>query len=238
MSLRPPWRFIVFLSLAVVLLVACRQATDSGEDTFLLTPRPTVVIVTAEGPYYEPFDAVGGWLTGAGGRSTGAVLDGEYFLSIREADLVAWTYQQRIFGDGVYQVDSRLVTGPEASAFGLIFLAPSDFSSFYYAVITGDGRFDVGYCQDICREQKSLVDGFLLAYAILPNNQTNRLQVELDAGTMTFSVNGVPVSQISGLAYDAPGLVGFIGESSPHGGFQAAFDNLRITESNTVSPGE
>jgi hypothetical protein len=72
----------------------------------------------------------------------------------------------------------------------------------------------------------------MLAHTILTGNQVNHMQVELDSGQMTFSINGAPVSQLSGLSY-SQGLVGLIGESSPYGGFQASFDNLQIVEEVT-----
>ena len=96
-------------------------------------------------------------------------------------------------------------------------------------MITGDGRFDIGYCDDGCTIQESLIGGFTLSYAILSDNQANHLLVELENGVLTFIINGVPVSQLSGLSYTY-GLAGLIGESAQHGGFQAVFDNVYIEE--------
>jgi len=192
-------------------------------------PRPTVIVVTASGPYYTSFDEVEDWLVGVGPHSQGRVENGQYILRIDEPRTLAWANQKRAFGDGVYEVDATLLGGAEASAFGLLLLGTSDLSTFYYCIVTGDGRYDVGFCEDYCKKQQSLVGGFTLAYSILTGNQTNHLRVELDDGQLRFLVNGVPVAQVKELTY-TKGLVGLIGESGPYGGLEAAFDNLHVVE--------
>ncbi len=194
-----------------------------------MPPHPTVIVVTASGPYYTSFDDAGDWLVGVGPHSRGHVENGQYILSIDEPRTLAWVNQTRAFGDGVYEVDATLLGGAEASAFGLLLLGSSDLSTFFYCTITGDGRYDVGRCEEYCKKQESLVGGFALAYSILTGNQTNHLRVELDDGQLRFLVNGVPVALVKDLDY-TKGLVGFIGESGTYGGLEAAFDNLQIVE--------
>ena len=214
----------VLLYLAVI-VTACSE--PEVETTPMPTPRPTVIVVTASGPYYETFDAPDDWLFGDGTISQGQVVDGQYRLNINEPSMLAWTHQKQAFGDGIYEVDAVLSRGPEASAFGLLLLGSSDLRSFFYCVITGDGRYDIGYCEDGCDVQESLIGGFTLAYTILTGYQTNHLRVELDSGQLTLIINGAPVSQIRNLSYK-DGLVGLFSESSPYGGFEAVFDNLHI----------
>jgi hypothetical protein len=208
---------------AAVALAAC------GERVPSTPPRPTVVVITAEGPYFTGFDTAGEWLVGGGGSSHGVVQDGVYVLGVEQPDWMAWTRQPRAFGDGVYEVDARLASGAEGSAFGLLLLGSSDLRSFFYCMITGDGRYDVGYCEDACRTQESLTGGFTLGYPILTNGEFNRLRVELQSDELTFIVNGSPLTQVGGLEY-GEGLVGLIGESGPYGGFEAEFDNLQVVE--------
>ncbi len=223
---------LFFLLIGVVLFCfalvfsSCSEPEETAA-TIIPTPRPTVIVVTASGPYYETFDDAGDWLSGSGTISQGQVVDGQYHLNIGEPGMLAWTHQQRAFGDGVYEVEAALTRGPEASAFGLLLLGSSDLNSFFYCMITGDGRYDIGYCEDGCDVQESLIGGFTLAYTILTGYQTNHLRVELDSGQLTFIVNGAPVSQLRNLTY-SDGLVGLVGESSPYGGFEAVFDNLHI----------
>lgn len=203
-------------------LTACRAEPEA-------TPRPTVIVITASGPYVATFDEAGDWLIGDSEHSRGRIEDGRYILTLLSPSHLAWANQQRTFGDGVYEVEATLLSGPEASGFGLLLLGSNDVGSFLYCMITGDGRYDIGYCQDGCRVQESLIGGYTLAYTILPGNQTNFLRVELNDGELTFLVNGAPIGQVKGLNYTS-GLVGLIGESSPYGGFEAAFDNLHVTE--------
>lgn len=217
------------VSLAALVLLAVALSGCAASDVPPTPPRPTVIVVTASGPYFTGFDEADDWLVGDSERSQGQVVEGSYRLRIKEPEYLAWTHQTRAFGDGVYEVDATLLSGAEASAFGLLLLGSSDLRSFFYCMITGDGRYDVGYCENGCRKQESLTDGFTLSYAILTGNQTNRLRVELVDGVLTFLVNGTPVSQVTGLDY-AEGLVGFIGESAQYGGFEAAFDNLQVVE--------
>jgi hypothetical protein len=228
--MRPSTRIhllIVAATLALGLgLTACGFVFSQGESPPL---RPTVIVITAAGPYFAAFDEPGDWLVGEGAGSQGRVEEGRYLLSIAESNTLAWTHQQRIFGDAVYEVEATLLHGAEASGFGLLLLGSSDLRSFLYCTITGDGRYDVGYCDNGCETQESLIGGYKLAPAILPDNQTNHLRVELAAGELTFIVNGASVSHVKDLTY-TEGLLGLVGESSAFGGMEVAFDNLRVSE--------
>jgi hypothetical protein len=212
------------MAVPAICLTGCNLPLDPGPP-----PRSTVIVITAEGPYATGFDDPADWLIGETEISDGRVEDGEYLLAIKQPSVLAWTHQQRVFSDGVYEFDARLDSGPEASGFGLLLLGSSDLSSFLYVMITGDGRYDVGTCADSCDEQQSLIGGYTLAYSILSNNQSNHLRLELANGTLNLTINGAPVSAVQGLTY-SEGLVGFVGESSPYGGFVAAFDNLQVIE--------
>ncbi len=212
------------LALAVMFGVAGCIPTEPT-----IPPRPTVIVITAEGPYFTGFDDPTGWLVGGGSASEGQIVDGRYLLTVTRPDTLAWTHQQRSFGDGVYEVEAALISGAEASAYGLLLLGSSDVGSFIYCMITGDGRYDIGYCEEGCQRQESLIGGFTLAYAIRTGGATNYLRVELNDGQLNFAVNGTAVSQVTNLTYNE-GLVGLVGESSHFGGFQAAFDNLSVVE--------
>src|SRR5574341_1512795 len=125
----------------------------------------------------------------------------------------------------------------EASSFGILLVAATDLSSFLYILITGDGRYDISVCSQTCQDQQSLIGGYQLSYAIIPGSVVNHIRAELRSGTLNLFVNGTPVSTVPGLIY-GEGLFGFIGESSQYGGFEAAFDNLQVTEflEPTASP--
>ena len=212
------------------LITACSSSADeqpTPEPTAI--PRPTVVVITAAGPYSTAFEDTGDWLVGESDSGGGRIEDGRYILGVDEAFTLGWSHQQRAFGDAIYEIEANLERGSEASGFGFLLLGSSDMSSFMYAMITGDGRFDIGYCADSCATQESLIGGYTLAPTILVNNQVNYLRVELSQGSLTFSVNGAAVSQINDLEYEK-GLLGLIAESARFGGMEAAFDNLRVTE--------
>jgi hypothetical protein len=216
---------------ALLLGVGCGDHTATALPTPM--PHPTVIVITAEGPYFTQFDDAGDWLVGETDGSAGQVHDGEYFLAVKKPHALAWASQPRIFGEGVYEVNARLVSGPEASGYGLLLMAASDLSAFFYVEITGDGRYDVGTCIQSCTQQQSIIGGYKLAPAILTDNQANHLKVTLHAGQLTLEVNGAAISQVQGLVYSR-GVVGLIGESSQFGGFEAAFDNLSVVESQPV----
>ena len=221
---------LIFMLLAVT-LAAC--GTEAQNPT--LPPRPTVIVVTASGPYSTGFDDEGEWLVGEDSLTAGRVFEGRYWLSVAVPTYLAWTNQPREFGEGMYEVEARLVSGPEASAFGLILLASPDMRSFYYAMITGDGRFDIGQCLEGCQTQESLIGGLTLAYPILTGNETNFLRVVFRDGELRLDVNGAPAGQVQGIETET-GLLGFIGESGHYGGFEANFDNLRVTEDQETEP--
>lgn len=217
---------------AAILLTACNYPLDDPGPP----PRPTVIVITATGPYYEGFDdPESGWLLGDAPNSTGRIEDGMYYLAIKKASTLVWTNQQRVFGDGVYEVDATFVSGPESSAYGLLLLGTRNMASFVYVMITDDGRYDIGTCDQSCDKQESIIGDYTLAYAIRPGDEGNHLRVELAEGTLSLVINGAPVSTIQGFQQE-PGLLGFIGESGQYGGFEAAFDNLQVVEEGYELP--
>lgn len=218
-------------------LVAWLSSACSADPTATPTPppRPTVIVITAAGPYITLFDEPQDWLLGDSDVSAGRIVNGEYILSIKKPQQLAWANQPRVFGDGIYEVDARLSSGPEASGFGLLMMGSNDLSSFLYILITGDGRYDVGYCDQNCAKQESLIGEYKLAPAILVDNQTNHIKIELKEGSLALTVNGAALSQIQGLTYGR-GVVGVIGESSQYGGFEAGFDNLSVVETQPLPP--
>lgn len=215
---------ILTTGVVALLLAACAPLATPSPP-----PRPTVVVVTAIGPYSTTFDDPGTWLVGEAGSSSARIENGRYILAITESGRLAWTHQDRVFGDAIYEMEATLIHGAEASGFGFLLLGSSDLNSFIYAMITGDGRYDIGYCKDACQTQDSLIGGYTLSPIILPDNQTNHLRVELQDGQLRFVVNGATISQINDLQYE-PGLLGLIGETPQFGRMEAAFDNLRVTE--------
>ncbi len=219
---------LLLLPLIVALVTSC--SADSTPP-----PHPTVIVITAAGPYIAQFDDPQDWLLGETDTSWGRLVDGEYVLTIKKPRQIAWANQTRTFGDGIYEVDARLSSGPEASGFGMLMIGSSDLSAFLYVMITGDGRYDVGFCDQSCAREESLIGGYKLAPAILVDNARNHIKVELKEHTLTLIINGASVSQVQNLSYGR-GVVGIVGESSQYGGFEAAFDNLSVVELQPIPP--
>ncbi|MCC6905185.1 MAG: hypothetical protein IT326_05020 [Anaerolineae bacterium] len=223
-------RLALVLGLALV-LSGCAAPGPASLQASSPDASPTVIVLTEAGPYFDRFNDAGNWLIGTASDSAGRVEEGRYILSIVKPSTLAWVNQQRAFGEGVYEMEATRLSGPEASAYGLLLMSSVDMKSFYYCMITGDGRYDVGLCQDGCARQESLIGGFKPGYTILTDDgATNRLRVEVGQTQITFIVNGAPISQIDNLQTRV-GLAGFIGESAPAGGFEVAFDNLSVETS-------
>ena len=70
--------------LPLLSLSACFFLSEATPVPTLPPPHPTVVVITAVGPYYTSFEGDGDWLVGAGPHSTGRVEEGRYLLSVRE----------------------------------------------------------------------------------------------------------------------------------------------------------
>lgn len=191
--------------------------------------RPTIVVTQGTGTYFNTFVSKGDWLTGQGAVSRGFIVDGEYHLAIDQAGTIAWSHNQTAFSTGVYSSDVRLVSGPEASAYGLLLLADSAMQSFIYFMITDDSRYDIGICENSCQEMTSFLDGFLFDDTI-EIGTTNTLLVSVEEASIIFSINGNPVRELRDYPVDI-GVVGFVGESTPFYGFEAAFDNIHIIPS-------
>lgn len=221
------YRLAVFLAAISTISTGCLAGQTV---TVTLPPRPTVIVVTAIGPYFDDFDEPGEWITGETLHSRGWIESGRYHMNILQPGYMVWSSQPRVFRDGIYEVETTFISGPESSGYGLLFMATADMSAFYYAIITGDGRYDVGFCRNNCETQQSLTEGYSPGFTILTTDgATNRLRIEISEGTLTFLINGAAATQIDGLTASS-GLAGLIGESSAAGGFEVAFDNFHVEE--------
>ena len=226
-------RHALTIAAALAVFVGLAACSSTPAPTATYSPPPTVIVITAEGPYQDTFDSGDGWLSGDSDNSAGQVHDGEYFLSVKKPRSLAWANEPRVFGDGVYEVNARLVSGPEASGFGVLLMGTSDLSAFFYVMVTDDGRYDVGYCEESCSKEQSVIGGYKLSAAILTDNQANHLRITLNKGQLSLEVNGAEVSVVPGLVYSR-GVMGFIGESDQYGGFEAAFDNFSVVETSPI----
>src|SRR5574337_622338 len=127
-------RISIVVSLwSLLLLAACTGSSTPPTPT----PHPTVIVITATGPYFAAFDDPGDWLIGSSATSEGKIFDGRYILTVKKPQTLAWANQTRTFGEGIYEVDTALSSGPEASGFGMLLMGANDLSSFFYVMITG-----------------------------------------------------------------------------------------------------
>jgi len=222
---------MILTLLTVPALAGCGSLL--GGPTPTSAPPPTVIVITAVGPYLATFDDPGDWLVGDSDNSLGEVHDGEYFLSVKKPRSLAWTDEPRIFGDGIYEVNARLVSGPEASGYGVLLMGSSDLSAFFYVMLSGDGRYDIGYCEETCGKEQSIIGGYKLSPVIQTDNQPNHLKITLSKGHLSLEVNGAAVGEVQNLVYSR-GVIGLIGESDQYGGFEAAFDNFSVVETSPI----
>lgn len=216
-----------------VILTSCSANQNAGQEML----RPTIEVTAGSGSYFMPFDINGDWFSGAGAASEGVTLNGEYHLTITQAGAIAWTHNRTSFAEGSYSVNVRLVNGPEASAFGFFVMADPAMDHFLYFIITADGRYDIGECQTECKTMESFLDGWVLEDSLKKGDAVNKLGMEIKSDSIIFSINEVPVQELSAYPISS-GIVGLIGESGPYYGFEAAFDNFQIIPPvlPTVSP--
>jgi hypothetical protein len=200
----------VLLVFTLLALSACQSAADTDL------------------PYLEPFDAPGQWSTGEDAYSIGQVVDGVYDFTVTESDISRWASAGRVFDDGVYTVEARVLEGPLDNGFGMIFRANPESGDFYLFKISADGYVWIGRYQGGAEDVTIVGDHWFESTAVQQGlNVTNILQVRAEAGNLIFFVNGQEVGRVTDDTF-ASGDVGLLVQALGQGGVRVAFDNLSV----------
>ena len=182
--------------------------------------------------YTTTFEAVDSWVVEERPDVSGRVDSGRYLLTVRDGAVPAtyWAAGGHSFGDASFEVEATQLTGALNSGYGLLIRVDEESGSFYALEVSADGFIWAGHCIDSCRAATPLLGSWWFPSTVVNQglNNTNRLRINADGGTLIFYVNDVEVGRALDERLDR-GDIAVMVETLGAGGATVAFDNLSVT---------
>jgi hypothetical protein len=181
--------------------------------------------------YHERFDETGPW--GVYGtlnpEGAGMVDEGAYYMTMPTAWRSLWSLADgERFADGRYSVEVTQIDGPLWNGHGLIWRA-EEKGSFYFFLISGDGRYAAGYCVNDCAgAEYKFSQGWQSSDAVHTGlDAVNTLAVYAAGEHLDFYINDQLVIQTDDPKF-ARGEIGLMLETYDEGDALVMFDNFRV----------
>jgi hypothetical protein len=190
--------------------------------------------VASQTLYWETFDAQGDWGGGRMGSGNSTVADATFTngvmrFSVFEPESLYWSTAEENFGDGLYEVETKAVSGTLDNGYGMLIRFNDD--DFYMFQISSDGYAWAGAYQDGGQVVRHLSgeDGWIKSDAINQGlGATNVIQVRAVGDEFTFMVNDQPVLVERDSTVRQGNIAVFV-ETFDEGDVVIEFDNFRVS---------
>lgn len=185
-----------------------------------------------ESGYEETFDNAREWELEDDQGVRGSVVDDTLHLTIDLPESLYYTTMgRRNMEDGVFEVDVTPVAGSAESAYGLVFRATPNATDFYYFLISVDGFYSIGGCQNGCLDGDliRIADNMWTQSELIQTglNATHTLRVDAVGEQLTYYINGQQLGQFSNATLPK-GDIGILLQTFDSAA-TVSFDNLRFT---------
>lgn len=151
---------------------------------------------------------------------------GIYRFLVAAQNFNYWSTPKKRFTDTRVEVDTAKLGGPDSNRAGIVCRVNND--QFYFFVISSDGYYAVGRTNGL--------ESYLLGQdQMMPSSNIhtgvaiNHLRADCVGTTLTFYINGFPVSQVSDSTL-ASGDVGLIAGAFEEGGVDIIFDQFVVMQ--------
>jgi len=215
----------LFYPLAVLLLtLAC--ALPGGISGPTVEPTmPASGTVLLQDDFSSPFS---GWDQASAPQGVMDYDGGVYRFVVNAPDYNFWSTPGpvRQYTDTRVEVDTATLAGPDANRAGLVCRVTGE--QFYFFVISSDGYFAVGRTNGA---QSTLLgqDQMALSANIRTGLAVNHLRADCIGSTLTFFINGFPVSQVNDPVLTS-GEVGLLAGAFDEGGADVIFDQFIVMQ--------
>ncbi len=226
-----PW-LTLLLAVSLIMLAAPASATSGvvNEDS-----GPNVADVRVGTPdVSETFRRdKGTWTIGASDVSVSAIEDSMLTIIVAEADTLAWSPYDDVFGDFYVEVDTTHLDGPLDNEFGVMFRI-QDWDNFYIFAISSDGFYRLRkYVDD---EQEFVIQWTESEFIESGYENENRIGLLAVDDWIVLLVNDVEIERISDDSFTSGQIalaVGSLAEPGP----MIGFDNFRLWEASPQGGG-
>ena len=190
------------------------------------------VVGCSDASYLETFESVKAWEVEEYEGVKTDVVEERLHLTVDFPDSMFFaTAGRRNLENGLYQLEVEAVEGSAESAYGMIFRATPNATDFYYFLVSADGFYSVGGCQNGCKDGDLIRIGDNMwtgTEAIATGlNQKHTLAVQAIGDQLTYSINGTEIGQFNNTSL-AKGDIGVIVQTFDSSA-TVAFDNLSFT---------
>ncbi len=215
----------LFYPLAVLFLtLAC--ALPGGISVPTAAPTmPASGTVLLQDDFSSPFS---GWDQASVPQGVMDYDGGVYRFVVNAPDYNFWSTPGpvRQYTDTRVEVDTAALAGPAANRAGLVCRVTGE--QFYFFVISSDGYFAVGRTNGA---QSTLLgqDQMALSANIRTGLAVNHLRADCIGSTLTFFINGFPVSQVNDPVLTS-GEVGLLAGAFDEGGADVIFDQFIVMQ--------
>ncbi len=199
-----------------------------------VTPSPTITPSAAPGqreatPYQEPFNRDAEWHPRQEDQARVFVGSGALQIQIDAEGLqIGDINLNRTFADGIYEVETRQLSGNPNDRYGLVVRVSDETGDFYWFIVRGDGFAAAVYCTHACQDgMEPLIDWVPVRAIQQGLGAVNRLRVQARGMMFEYSVNDVYVGRFADTRL-LSGRVGVWAAALEPGGLAVAFDNLSV----------
>jgi hypothetical protein len=212
-----------------ILLISTACALSNGiSGPTVEPPVPASGTVLFQDDFSNPLS---GWDRGS---TSDGVMDydgGVFRILVNTPKALFWSAPGTQYTDSRTEVDTAKINGPDSNRAGLI--CRWDGKQFYLFMISADGYFAVGRAQ--------IVNGAMAEVTLLGQDQMvfssnintgmaiNHLRADCIGNTLTFYINGFPVSQVTDAAIPS-GESGLMGGAFEEGGVDIIFDQFIVMQ--------
>jgi Tol biopolymer transport system component/DNA-binding beta-propeller fold protein YncE len=178
--------------------------------------------------YEDDFaDVDSGWAVEEDKDYTQGYSDGEYQLAVHRKNYVVWTYAEleEPLDDFSLEVDAHQSHGALTNTLGIVIYQKQGEGIYHFFQITSQGSYSVRRLEG---DEWSPVASWTETEAINQGlGADNHLQLIRDGERISFYVNGVLVTDVTGIP-QAPVFVGLAAGAYHREGMEARFDNVKV----------
>jgi hypothetical protein len=217
----------LLLALSILLISTACALSNGISGPTVEPPVPASGTVLFQDDFSNPLS---GWDHVS---SSGGTMDydgGVYRFLINNSHFNYWSTPGKQYADVRIEVDTAKLEGPDSNRAGIVcrFQNVEGIPNFYFFAISSDGYYAVGRTRGL---ETVLLgqDQMAMSTNINTGMAINHLRADCIGNTLTFYVNGFPVSQVNDATLTS-GEVGLLAGTFDPGGVDIIFDQFIVMQ--------
>lgn len=173
-----------------------------------------------------------GWALYDSGTERVAIANGVLTINTSTSGFLAWTNPGLTLADVDVTAQTRVISGPNDNAYGLI-CRYQDEDNFYLFVVSSDGYYAVGKFTGGTNQVQYLTgtppNHYVASDAINRGAATNQLRARCVGDRLSLFVNGFLLADFTDADGPQTGDIGLAAGTFESGAFFVEFDDVRVT---------